>query len=272
MTTPTSKSLDTQSLPDSTGIYFFRGRDERPVYIGKSINIRKRVLSHIYDAKTDLKERKIINATQSITYEETPSELSALLLESMRIKQLNPLFNRRLRKTQKVYTWHLKTKQDTQTGEALLIPYLGEAPWPPNPIKDNFGSDTFGTDTFGWYRSKTHAEKHLCTLADKHQLCKKILGLEKTKRGCFGYQLKKCPGTCLKLEPIAEYNKRLEKAIEHHIIKAWPYSGTIGVGDGSLWVITAENLEKAIARIDPLTIKAKAINQSINSAHSLFLS
>lgn len=207
------QKIDINALPTSSGIYFFYSQEHHPIYIGKSINIRQRVLSHIYEAKTNPKERKILNATQYVKHTETPSELTALLLESIKIKEYSPIFNRQLRKLRKTYSWCIITHDE------YFKPRLVEANWPPR-VENN---------SFGLYRSKTHAEKHIRMLSDKHQLCNKVLGLEKTPRSCFKYQLKKCLGACIKLEPAKDHNQRFIDAVKEHQVKAWPYKGPIGI-------------------------------------------
>ena len=76
------------NLPEREGVYYFRNSDNEVLYIGKAINIKKRVLSHIYDKSK--REINLCLATANITYTETGSELLALLLESAEIKKTVP--------------------------------------------------------------------------------------------------------------------------------------------------------------------------------------
>ena len=80
------------NLPEREGVYYFRNSDNEVLYIGKAINIKKRVLSHFYDKSK--REINLCLATVNITYTETGSELLALLLESAEIKKQFPKFNR----------------------------------------------------------------------------------------------------------------------------------------------------------------------------------
>jgi DNA polymerase-3 subunit epsilon len=82
-----------QKLPESAGIYYFHNIDGSVIYIGKSKNIRKRVITHFTRAAT-AKAARMSQATYDITFEETGNELTALLLESSEIKNYQPLFNR----------------------------------------------------------------------------------------------------------------------------------------------------------------------------------
>jgi excinuclease Cho len=82
------------ALPRSSGVYIFMGEGTLPLYIGKSVDIRSRVLSHIRTPD----EASMIAQTRRIDFIETAGEIGALLLESRMIKQQRPLFNQRLRR------------------------------------------------------------------------------------------------------------------------------------------------------------------------------
>ena len=205
------------SLPEGPGVYYFLNRNDYPVYIGKSINIRQRVRSHVYAAASDLKEQKILGATHRITWQDTEGELSALLLESREIKRHSPLFNRRLRKQQELLTWQVSDEacEAEQRPVVKLVPAI----WPP---PDN-------TVSFGLYRNRTRARKHLEMLVNQESLCKKMLGLESGGGACFGYQLKRCFGVCAGLESTGSFRHRLLAAISSEAVKPWPYDGPIGI-------------------------------------------
>jgi len=79
------------ALPEECGVYFFHNKKGRVVYVGKSINIRKRVMQHF--SKVTEKANKL-QQVYDISYELTGSELVALLYESQLIKQLAPSINR----------------------------------------------------------------------------------------------------------------------------------------------------------------------------------
>lgn len=84
------------NLSSTNGVYIFK-KDDKPVYIGKSVNIKARVKSHIENAKTDRKEKRIIEAANSIEEIITDSEFKALILESKLIQKYKPKYNVRWR-------------------------------------------------------------------------------------------------------------------------------------------------------------------------------
>ncbi len=81
------------NLPDETGVYYFYNDNNELVYIGKSKNIKTRVMSHFRNNNTK-KAIEMRNEIANIDYELTGSELIALLKESHEIKIHKPLYNR----------------------------------------------------------------------------------------------------------------------------------------------------------------------------------
>jgi len=87
-----------QDLPERSGVYFFKDRAKNPVYIGKALSIRKRVLSHFrYFGEGFSKEGKMLEETRFIDFIETPTEAEALLLEASLVKENMPKYNQELK-------------------------------------------------------------------------------------------------------------------------------------------------------------------------------
>lgn len=84
------------SLPATTGIYLFKHGNEL-LYIGKSVNLKARLLSHLENAKYDSKEAAIVHNSDRIECIVTDSEFNALILESKLIQKYKPKYNARWR-------------------------------------------------------------------------------------------------------------------------------------------------------------------------------
>lgn len=84
--------IQLNSLPNTIGIYFFKN-DDVINYIGKSVNIKARVLTHLESAKLDNKERLIVENSNIIETIVTESEFKALVLEAKLIRELQPKYN-----------------------------------------------------------------------------------------------------------------------------------------------------------------------------------
>jgi DNA polymerase-3 subunit epsilon len=208
-----SKVIDT--LPKQPGVYYFHDEKGQVLYIGKSVNIRNRVLSHFSQDYKNHKDLKMSSRIADVSFETTASDFSAQLLESQEIKKQLPIFNHRLRKVKKLYQLEIKINSS-----GYAIPTIKE---------QGLSSDL--TDTFGLFRSYRQLESKLKELADKHNLCFKLLGLEgkntHDSKPCFRYQLKKCHGACCHKESAELYNSRLNNALENYQRVVWPWQNAI---------------------------------------------
>ena len=81
------------ALPRTSGVYVFRGEGTLPLYVGKSVDIRSRVLAHLRAPD----EARMIAQARRVDFIETAGEIGALLLEARMVKELSPLFNISLR-------------------------------------------------------------------------------------------------------------------------------------------------------------------------------
>ena len=202
-----------RNLPETAGVYIFEDADGRPLYVGKSINIKKRVMSHFGRDHAESKEFKIAQAIENITTHETAGELSALLLESKLVKELQPLYNRQLRRTAK-----LTLVKQTVGEDGYLSVALSEA----SQIDAGIAGQVLAV-----YPRRGKARDAVASLTKTHELCPKLMGLEKSAGSCFWYQLHKCRGACVGQEAAAMYNARLLTAFDRQRIQAWPYKGPI---------------------------------------------
>ena len=95
------------SIPDGPGCYIFYGDNKTPLYIGKSISLRSRVMGHFQGALKNRKEMKLSLQVRDIDWIETSGELGALILESRLIKQRMPSMNIKLRRSKDLCGWSL---------------------------------------------------------------------------------------------------------------------------------------------------------------------
>ena len=104
-----------EGLPEGPGVYFFYGENDLPIYIGKSVDIRSRVLAHLRAED----EAEMIAQSRRVDFIETAGEIGALLLEARLIKQLHPLFNVRLRRLRRLCSIRLVAQADAITPEIV---------------------------------------------------------------------------------------------------------------------------------------------------------
>ena len=206
-------------LPEAPGVYFFYGENDIPLYVGKSTNIRKRVMQHFSSDHSAGKEMQLSQQVRRLDWIETTGEFGALLAESRLIKRLQPTHNRRLRRNTDLCAWQLREQED-----GFLKPELVYA-------RDiNFGVQEH---LYGLYSSQRDALATLRKIAEFNQLCLIKTGLESPNRTqpkpCFAYQLKRCRGACIGREDAAMHNIRLLSALNKHRVQVWPYAGPIGI-------------------------------------------
>ncbi len=99
-------------LPEEIGIYYFLDEKGKIIYIGKSKNIRSRVISHFRNDSKSTAAIKMKDRIHDITYEVTCDELIALLKESDEIKRWMPEFNRIQKRQKYRYGLFLEKDQD----------------------------------------------------------------------------------------------------------------------------------------------------------------
>lgn len=207
-------SFDTiDSLSESSGIYIFYDKQNLPLYVGKSINIRDRVVSHFNNDHNSSREMNLCQETYEIQTVITPGELGALLMESLLVKELRPIYNRKLRYTRKLIV--LRKIVDTDGYNSIAIEEVS-----------NVNVDELD-DIYGVFRSKKQAKEYLLEVAKNQHLCQKRLGLQSTKTACFFYHLGWCKGACVGKESTNRYNLRFIAALSDRRIKPWPFDGAI---------------------------------------------
>lgn len=210
-------SAQLEGLPACPGVYLFYGHNKLPLYVGKSVNLRSRVLGHFQRDHQDDKEMRLAQQVQYIEWEETAGDLGAQLREAKLVKTLMPIMNRQLRKQRKLTTWHWEetaTHPELVSGNALSQPPSGTL--------------------YGLFRNAREAKDTLRSIAEVQQLCPRVLGLEKGKGRCFANQIGKCRGACNGQETIAEHTQRSQAALTQLQLNVWPWPGSIAIEERSV--------------------------------------
>lgn len=188
-------------LPSLAGVYRFYNEFNQLIYIGKSINIKKRIEQHLRNTKT-AKGIKLIQDISRVDYELTGSELIAMLLESELIKVHKPIYNRQLRKS--LFPFGLFDERDENGYLRLSIQSTAKKEIHP----------------LIHFSSRKEASNYLLSVIENNQFCQKLCGLYQTKNACFQYEIKQCDGACIGKESPELYNQRVE-----HFISNLTYNG-----------------------------------------------
>ncbi|MBS4056344.1 MAG: GIY-YIG nuclease family protein [Bacteroidales bacterium] len=190
-----SKSM-IENLPESHGVYYFFDSSGKMIYVGKSINIKARVIQHLNNSSTK-KAIEMKNNIADVDFQPTGSELIALLLESDEIKKHKPVYNRAQRRS--IFNYGLYHYTDEQG-------YLR--------LKQAKTIDELVPDYA--YSSQAEAREHLFFITEKFKLCQRLNGLYPGKGACFHHQIGQCNGACTGAESYEIYNQRVLEALEHY--------------------------------------------------------
>ncbi|WKL47722.1 exonuclease domain-containing protein [Flavobacterium pectinovorum] len=100
---PNLPPADFDQLPEKPGVYYFYNDVKKVIYVGKAINLKKRVASHFSGHKINPQRQNFLRDIYNISFEVCATELMALLLECSEIKQLWPTYNRALKRFEPKY-------------------------------------------------------------------------------------------------------------------------------------------------------------------------
>lgn len=181
-------------LPEEAGVYYFYNEQGHPLYIGKSLNLKQRVLSHLSN-NTSRRAMEMKDAICDLDWECTGNELIALLQESEQIKKHKPVYNRAQRRTS--FQWGVYHHRDEK-----------------GYIRMEIKMNDCAEEPLLCYASRSQARKHLMRLIDDYSLCQKLCGLYESAGACFQEQIGLCQGACCGKEGAEEYNLRAAKALQ----------------------------------------------------------
>lgn len=184
-------------LPEACGVYYFHDAEGNVLYVGKSINIKKRIAEHFADQTR--KAARLQEHTHDITYELTGSELVALLLESYEIKRLRPPVNRAQRRQSFPYAIHR---------------FYDEAGYLHFEVVKVTAKNRNQYQIVSEHPKIGNARSRLETIFREYELCARFCSLQSGTGACFHYHIKQCHGACVGHESHESYNERAEQATE----------------------------------------------------------
>ena len=189
---PALPKKEFEKLPATPGVYYFKDAKGKIIYVGKAIHIKKRVLSHFYDKAT--KEIALCGETAFLDFEETGSELIALLLESSEIKKHYPKYNRAQKRN--IQQYGIFSYEDRN---GILHLAFNKIKMVPSPL--------------AIFYSPTECRIFMEAFCEANGLCPKYCHLQENITSCSHYKIKQCMGICTDLSHLEPYNNRVLQAI-----------------------------------------------------------
>ena len=185
-----------KEAPKTSGVYLFKNKKDIPIYIGKAINIKRRLSNYGNLPKLPRRLQKMVSQTVNIDFELTESERNALLLEALLIKKFSPRYNIRLKDDK---SFPLIKITDGQF-----------------PRLTRFRNDFHQDDrVFGPFTSALKTDKVIKILQKSFKLrsCTN-LEFKNRKRPCLLYDLKQCSAPCVKYVSQKDYEKQVSDTVK----------------------------------------------------------
>lgn len=182
------KFLDViDKLPSETGVYYILNQSDEIIYIGKSNNIKKRVLNHL--TSKSKKAVLIQKEMQTVTYALTGGELISLLKEQNEIKTNAPKLNKALRYRRYPIGIRLDSSADYPT---LVVEQAKKE-----------------VDYLSVYKNLKSAKASILNWTESHGICLQKTSLSSASGPCFQHGLKRCDGACIGAESSVSYSEKV---------------------------------------------------------------
>lgn len=191
---PNLSKEEFDKLPAKCGVYYFHDARGNVIYVGKAINIKKRIAGHFTGDAREWSRSRIRNEIHHISHELTGNELIALILESQEIRKLWPKYNQ---------------AQKFRSEEWGIYDYEDRNGF----LRFSANLVTRGSHPLIRFSTKGDAWNFLWQKVREYELCPKLSGLQVSKGLCFEYQTGGCKGACMGMETVKKYNRRVENAI-----------------------------------------------------------
>lgn len=187
-----------KQLPETPGVYVMKDAAGVEIYVGKAVNLRRRVQSYFQSRNRAGKDQALVDNISDFDFVETDSELEALLLESRIIKDLKPKYNAMLKNNEQYplieITWGedfprmLVTRQRRNKESRYFGPFVGSA--------------------------DVRATLALLQRIFKFRTCSRTLNASdkrlRYQRGCLNFHIARCSGPCCGRISKKEYRKRIK--------------------------------------------------------------
>ena len=194
-------------LPSEMGVYYIHNTKNEIIYIGKSYNIKKRVLCHLTGLKN--KDQEIQNLITHVTFALTGGELITLLKEQNEIKVNTPVLNRTIKF--RLFPMGIRIESSGKYSNIII-----------EQIKKD-------VEYLSVYKNKKAAKSAIFKFIEELGICIQKTNLIQNKKACINYDLKKCDGACIEKESALNYQKKINALIQSF---SYPYKSFLLIDKG----------------------------------------
>jgi excinuclease ABC subunit C len=201
-----------KNIPDNPGVYIFLDKNNKPLYVGRTISLRKRVLSY-FRKDIDSRIREMVDLAKKIKIKKTDSLLEAVILEANLIKKYWPKYNVK-DKDNRSFLYFIIPKADYSE------PYIIRG-------RELESENTKNAHVFGPYQSASllYSALKIIRRIFPYSTCRPDLqsgrasprksgaGKPFTGKPCFDYQIGLCPGLCAGKISKEDYGKNIKNII-----------------------------------------------------------
>lgn len=185
-------------MPSTPGVYTYYDAEGTIIYVGKAINLKRRVSSYFNRTHDVVRTNLLVRAIADVSYIVVPTEQDALNLENAMIKEYKPRYNVLL-KDDKSYPWIVVTNE-----------YFPRVFLTRERLKD-------GSKYFGPYTDTASAKAVLNLVHELYPIrtCRHAITPDYIARGkgklCLEYHMKKCGGCCVGMVDHKEYVENIDR-------------------------------------------------------------
>ncbi len=185
-----------KNLPDSPGVYFFKDKKKKIIYIGKAVSLKKRLANYFQKGPFAPKVNQLISQIADFDYLSLTSEPEALFLESRLIKQFQPKYNQTSR-DDKSYPF-LKITKEKFPSFAI--------------VREERKRNAFYFGPYTDVIALRRAYRYLRTIFPIRR-CRKKINPEKKGKVCLDFHLGRCKGPCAGKIGEKEYRKLADSLV-----------------------------------------------------------
>ena len=175
-------------LPSEMGVYYIHNSKNEIIYIGKSNNIKKRILNHLTGKSK--KARVIQNEMHKVTFALTGGELVSLLKEQNEIKTNAPKLNKAMK--YRVFPMGIRLDDSVEYPELIVEQIKKEHTY------------------FSVYKNSKSAKSAIFNWTENYGICLKKTSLSNKTGTCFLHEVNKCDGACTGKETPDSYRKKIK--------------------------------------------------------------